>query len=64
MVEFLRGYFANHRESWDLVELQSSYSASAERIQILGGVASLIQVGQGHWIIHEIAYQDLVRKVS
>jgi hypothetical protein len=58
------GDFTRFREPLDLPEVQGSYSAGVERIQSSGGAAPLIQVGQGRWIVHEIAYRDLVRKVS
>jgi hypothetical protein len=56
--------FTKFRELLDLPEVQGSYNAGMERIQRLGGVAPLIQVSQGCWIVHEITYRDLVRKVS
>jgi hypothetical protein len=56
--------FMKLRELLDLPEVQVSYSTGVERIQSSRGEASLIQVGQGRWIVHEIAYRDLVRKVS
>jgi hypothetical protein len=60
---FGRG-FTRFQEPLDLPEVQGSYSASVRRIQSSGGVAPLIQVSQGRWIVHGIAYRDLVRKVS
>jgi hypothetical protein len=56
--------FTKFREPLDLPEVQGSYSTGMERIQSLGGTAPSIQVGQGRWIVHKIAYRDLVRKVS
>jgi hypothetical protein len=56
--------FMKFQELLDLPEVQGSYIAGVERIQSSGGAAPLIQVGQGRWIVHEITYQDLVRKVS
>jgi hypothetical protein len=53
----------NFREPLDLPEAQGSYIIDVERIQSSGGTAPLIQVGQGRWIVHEIAYWDIVRKV-
>jgi hypothetical protein len=62
--EIFGGDFMKFRESLDLPEVRGSYNRSAERIQSSGGAAPLIQVGQGCWIIHEISYRDLMRKVS
>jgi hypothetical protein len=56
--------FTKFRESLDLPEVQGSYNASVERIQSSGGAAPLIQVGQVRFIVHDIANQDLVRRVS
>jgi hypothetical protein len=61
--EIIRGDFARFREPLDLSEMQGGYSAGVERIQSSGEVAPFIQDGQGRWIVHEIAYRDLVRKV-
>jgi hypothetical protein len=56
--------FTKFRESLDILEVQGSYSVGVERIQSSGGVAPFIQAGQRRWIVHEIAYRDLMRKVS
>jgi hypothetical protein len=64
MDEILGRDFTRFREPLDLPEVQGSYSVSVERIQSSGGAMPLIQVGQGCWIVHEIAYRDLVTKVS
>jgi hypothetical protein len=64
MDEIFGGDFTKFRELLDLPEARGSYSISVERIQSSRGEAPLIQVSQSHWIIHKIAYQDLVRKVS
>jgi hypothetical protein len=55
--------FTRFQEPLDLPEVQVSYNTGVERVRSLGGAVSLIQVGQIHWIVHEIVHQDLVRKV-
>ena len=56
--------FTKFQEPLDLPEVQGSYNANVEKIQSSGGAAPLIQFGQGCWIVNEITYRDLVRKVS